>query len=89
MRQSVAATPAAQVLLYGACLVLVAAGMQAAANLVSALVLAVVLATVLAPVLNRLRTAGVRAGSPGCWCLFRWCSSASSSSPFSSNLSLS
>src|SRR4051794_16208669 len=59
MRQSVAATPAAQVLLYGACLVLVAAGMQAAANLVSALVLAVVLATVLAPVLDRLRTAGV------------------------------
>ena len=59
MRQSVAASPAAQVLLYGACLVLVAAGMQAAATLVSALVLAVVLATVLAPLLDRLRTAGV------------------------------
>jgi AI-2 transport protein TqsA len=59
MRQSVATTPAAQVLLYGACLVLVAAGMQAAGNLVSALVLAIVLATVLAPLLDRLRTAGV------------------------------
>src|SRR5574338_137706 len=59
MRQSVAASPAAQVLLYGACLVLVTAGMQAAATLVSALVLAIVLATVLAPLLERLRTAGV------------------------------
>jgi AI-2 transport protein TqsA len=59
MRQSVAASPAAQILLYGACLVLIAAGMQAAATLVSALVLAIVLATVLAPVLGRLRTAGV------------------------------
>src|SRR4051812_15174455 len=68
MRQSMAATPAAQVLLYGACLVLVAAGMQAAANLVSALVLSIVLATVLAPVLGRLRTAGGAgrpAGLPG------------------------
>jgi predicted PurR-regulated permease PerM len=58
MRQAVAASPAARVLLYGACAVLVAAGMQAAATLVSALVLAVVLATVLAPILGRLRAAG-------------------------------
>ncbi|HZS00806.1 MAG TPA: AI-2E family transporter [Chloroflexota bacterium] len=59
MRQSVAASPAAQALLYGACVVVVAAGMQAAATLVSALVLAVVLATVLAPILRRLRAAGL------------------------------
>ncbi|HLH21912.1 MAG TPA: AI-2E family transporter [Chloroflexota bacterium] len=59
MRLSAAASPAGQVLLYGACAVLVAAGMQAAATLVSALVLAVVLATVLAPLLRRLREAGV------------------------------
>ncbi len=50
---------AARVLLYGACMVLVAAGMQAAATLVSALALAVVLATVLAPILRRLREAGL------------------------------
>jgi AI-2 transport protein TqsA len=59
VRQSVAGSPAAQVLLYGACTVLVAAGMQAAATLVSALTLAVVLATVLSPILRRLRTAGL------------------------------
>src|SRR5438874_6937278 len=59
MRQSVAGSPAARVLLYGACLVLVAAGMQAAATLVSALILAVVLATVLAPILRRLGEAGL------------------------------
>lgn len=59
MRRSVAASPAAQVLLYGACIVVVAAGLQAAATLINALVLAVVLATVLAPVLRRLHTAGV------------------------------
>ncbi len=58
MRQAAAASPAARMLLYGACAVLVAAGMQAAATLVNALVLAVVLATVLAPVLRRLREAG-------------------------------
>ena len=52
-------TPAARVLVFGACAVIVAAGMQAAASLVSAVVLAVVLATVLAPLLGALRAHGV------------------------------
>jgi predicted PurR-regulated permease PerM len=59
MRQSAAASPAAQALLYGACIVVVAAGMHAAATLVNALVLAVVLATVLEPILRRLQAAGL------------------------------
>jgi AI-2 transport protein TqsA len=59
MRQSVVASPAAEFLLYGACVVLVAAGMHAAATLVSALTLSIVLATVLAPILRRLHAAGL------------------------------
>src|SRR5579884_4201573 len=59
IRESLGTSPAAQVLLYGACAVLVAAGLQAAAALVNALVLAIVLATVLRPPVRRLQAAGL------------------------------
>src|SRR5215211_2623065 len=59
MRDAITASPAARVLLFGACTVVLAAGMQAAATLVSAIVLAIVLAVVLAPILQRLRAGGL------------------------------
>jgi predicted PurR-regulated permease PerM len=54
-----ALSPASRTLVLGACVVVVAAGMQAAATLVSSVVLAVILAAVLAPLQQRLERAGV------------------------------